>query len=132
MAKTVAEKLLIKPESTVWCSDPDALERVGPLPPGARTVDRLADATTGLVFAGSAAAARAALDANRDELAAPAAFWVAYPKAGRADINRDSLWPILADYGMRPISQVAVDEVWSALRFRPNKPGEGRFSGGRG
>jgi hypothetical protein len=131
MAKTVAEKLRIKPETTVWCSDPAALDRVGPLPAGARTVDSLAEAATGLVFADSAAAVRALLDAHEDELAGPAAFWVAYPKAGRADINRDSLWPILADYGMRPISQVAVDEVWSALRFRPNKPGEDRFTGGR-
>jgi hypothetical protein len=32
---------------------------------------------------------------------------------------------------MRPISQVAVDEVWSALRFRPLKEGEAPFTGGR-
>jgi hypothetical protein len=51
-------------------------------------------------------------------------FWVAYPKANKADINRDTLWPILAERGMRPISQVAVDETWSALRFRDLKPGE--------
>jgi hypothetical protein len=37
----------------------------------------------------------------------PAAFWVAYPKGGRADINRDSLWPILAEDGFRPVSRVA-------------------------
>ena len=33
-------------------------------------------------------------------------------------------------YGMRPIGQVAVDEVWSAMRFRPNRPGEAPFVGG--
>jgi hypothetical protein len=33
---------------------------------------------------------------------------------------------------MRPVSQVAVDEVWSALRFRPLRPGEPPFTGGRG
>ena len=32
---------------------------------------------------------------------------------------------------MRPISQVAVDEVWSALRFRPLKEGEAPFTGGQ-
>lgn len=31
---------------------------------------------------------------------------------------------------MRPISQVAVDDVWSALRFRPLKEGE-EFAGGQ-
>lgn len=33
---------------------------------------------------------------------------------------------------MRPVSQVAVDEVWSAPRFRPLKPDEPPFTGGRG
>jgi hypothetical protein len=54
------------------------------------------------------------------------------PKANRADLNRDTLWPVLGEYGMRPVSQVAVDEVWSALRFRPRKPGQPPFTGGRG
>jgi hypothetical protein len=41
------------------------------------------------------------------------------------------LWPILSEYAMRPIGQVAVDEVWSALRFRALKEGEAPFTGGR-
>ncbi|MFE6055426.1 DUF3052 family protein [Kitasatospora sp. NPDC056446] len=54
--------------------------------------------------------------ARQDKLA-----WVAYPKAGKlgTDLNRDSLSEALADRGVRPVRQVAVDEVWSALRFRP-------------
>jgi hypothetical protein len=32
---------------------------------------------------------------------------------------------------MRPVTQVSVDEVWSALRFRPLKDGEAPFRGGR-
>jgi hypothetical protein len=71
------------------------------------------------------------LTANRDELAEPDVFWVAYPKANRADINRDTLLPILGEFGMRPITQVAVDGVWSALRFRPLEEGEPPFTGGR-
>jgi hypothetical protein len=57
--------------------------------------------------------------------------WVAYPKGGRSDINRDSLWPILAERGLRPITQVSLDERWSALRFRPLRPDEPPFTGGR-
>lgn len=41
-----------------------------------------------------------------------------------ADINRDSLWRILAEYEMRPIAQITVDETWSALRFRMLREGE--------
>jgi hypothetical protein len=51
------------------------------------------------------------------------------PKGGRSDINRDSLWPIVADrIGMRPITQIALDETWSALRFRSLRPDEAPFT----
>ncbi|MEU0566918.1 hypothetical protein ABZ297_16235 [Nonomuraea sp. NPDC005983] len=73
-AKTVADKLLIKPRTTVWISDPEHRGLVEPLPEGAGHV---------------------------------------------------------AEYGLCPNGQVAVDEVWSALRFRPLKEGEPSFTGGR-
>jgi len=48
--------------------------------------------------------------------------WIAYPKGGsgvKTDVNRDKLWPVLAGQGWRPVRMVAIDEVWSAMRFRP-------------
>ncbi|MGH8823018.1 MAG: hypothetical protein ACRDVN_00875 [Jiangellaceae bacterium] len=130
-AKSVAEKLLIKPNTTVWSSDRGHVGLVEPLPEGVRLVDRLDQATTALVFAPDAGSLRSVLTAHKDDLARPDIFWVAYPKANRADINRDTLWPILSEYGMRPITQIAVDDVWSALRFRPLREGEPPFTGGR-
>lgn len=115
----------------VWSSDPAQVALVEPLPEDVRIVDGPAQATTALVFANDAAAVRDILTAHKDQLAQPSTFWVAYPKANRTDINRDTLWPILSEYGMRPITQVAIDEVWSALRFRPLKEGEAPFAGGR-
>jgi hypothetical protein len=49
-----------------------------------------------------------------------ALVWVAYPKAGKlgTDLNRDRLWQLVQDEGIRPVRQIAIDEVWSALRFR--------------
>jgi hypothetical protein len=129
--KSVAEKLLIKPNTTVWLSDAAHLARIQPLPEGVRVLDGLEQATIALVFADDAASVREILTAHSDQLARPAVLWVAYPKANKADINRDTLWPILAEYGLRPIGQVAVDEVWSALRFRPLKAGEAPFTGGQ-
>ncbi len=54
--------------------------------------------------------------ARRDALA-----WIAYPKAGKlgTDLNRDRVWEHLEGRGVRPVRQVAVDDTWSALRFRP-------------
>jgi hypothetical protein len=47
--------------------------------------------------------------------------WIAYPKAGQlgTDLNRDLLWQALEGRGVRPVRQVAIDDIWSALRFRP-------------
>ena len=47
--------------------------------------------------------------------------YIAYPKAGQlgTDLNRDSLWTMLQGQGIKPVRQIAIDDVWSALRFRP-------------
>jgi hypothetical protein len=129
--KTVAAKLLIKPGTTVWVSEAAHRPLLDPLPDGARHVEDLKEADVAIVFAADAAAARSLLDRHRDQLAEPGVLWVAYPKGNKSDINRDTLWPIVGEYGLRPNAQVAVDEVWSALRFRPLKEGEAPFTGGR-
>ena len=130
-AKSVAEKLLIKPDTTLWSSDDSRLELVEPLPAGVRRVDAPERATTALVFADDAAALRDLLATHKERLARPDILWVAYPKGNRTDINRDSLWPILSELGLRPVTQVSIDQMWSALRFRPLKQGEAPFTGGR-
>lgn len=48
-------------------------------------------------------------------------LWVAYPKKTSAlasDLDRDHGWEPLTDVGFDPVSQVAVDETWSALRWK--------------
>lgn len=64
-----------------------------------------------------AAVAGPAVEAARQDRLA----WIAYPKGGKlgTDLNRDVLAALLAGEGVRPVRQVAVDETWSALRFRP-------------
>ena len=49
-------------------------------------------------------------------------LWVAYPKKGsplEADLSRDAVWRALKPTGWAPVAQVAIDDTWSALRFRP-------------
>jgi hypothetical protein len=130
--RTVADKLLIKPNTTVYVSPAEHFGLVGPLPEGVRTVAKLEQATTALIVVDDASSARKALDAHNGQLKSPAVLWVAYPKGNKTDINRDTLWPIVTEFGLRPIGQVAVDDVWSALRFRAMKEGEAPFTGGGG
>jgi hypothetical protein len=65
------------------------------------------------------------LDRLSDRLVPPAArdalAWVAYPKAGKlgTDLNRDVLAELVRARGVQPVRQVALDDVWSALRLRP-------------
>jgi len=51
-----------------------------------------------------------------------AILWVAYPKSTSkkytCDFNRDSGWNVLGKAGFERVRQVAIDEDWSALRFR--------------
>ena len=49
--------------------------------------------------------------------------WIAYPKAGRlgTDLNRDILWQHVQGHGIQGVRQVALDDTWSAMRFRPGK-----------
>ena len=49
-------------------------------------------------------------------------LWVSYPKRSSkvpTDLTRDVGWEPLVGAGWVAVTQVSVDEVWSALRFRP-------------
>jgi hypothetical protein len=49
-------------------------------------------------------------------------LWMVYPKGTskkfKCDFNRDTGWVILGELGFEPVRMVAIDEDWSALRFR--------------
>lgn len=51
-----------------------------------------------------------------------ATIWVAYPKGTskryQCEFNRDTGWTSFGEAGFEPVRQVAIDEDWSALRFR--------------
>ena len=115
----LAAKLQIKPGTQVAVlgarADGPDLTGIGPL------ATDPAEAGAVVAFARRRAdltkAAGPAVQAARDDRLA----WIAYPKAGQlgTDINRDSLAAAVAELGIQPVRQVSLDEVWSALRFRP-------------
>ncbi len=57
--------------------------------------------------------------------AAPGALvWITYPKKTSgvdSDLSREAVWAAMEGTGWRPVSQIAIDDVWSALRFRPTQ-----------
>ena len=124
MDATLAKKLQLKPGQTLRALHaPEGfvaeVPEAGGREAGAAAAETPAPAT--LVFVTTFAQAEervapAVAAALADDLA-----WVAYPKAGQlgTDLNRDSLAAFMTARGVRPVRQVAIDDTWSALRFRP-------------
>jgi hypothetical protein len=77
-------------------------------------------------FALAFATQQAELDRLSKVLAAQsegdALLWFAYPKGKSkrytCDFNRDTGWQVIRKAGFESVRQVAIDEDWSALRFR--------------
>jgi hypothetical protein len=114
----LAAKLQIKPGTVVAAAGaPAAGPDLSALGPSGAPANAGAVIAFVRQHANLPAQAAAAITAARDDRLA----WVAYPKAGQlgTDLNRDSLAATLQTQGLRPVRQVALDDVWSALRFRP-------------
>ncbi len=50
-----------------------------------------------------------------------AILWLAYPKLTsklRGDLSRDLIHDLVPEYGLDTISQIAIDDDWSALRLK--------------
>jgi hypothetical protein len=53
-------------------------------------------------------------------------LWISWPKASsgvETDLDRDLLTAALGELGYRPVREVSVSDVWSALRVRPRDAG---------
>jgi hypothetical protein len=49
-------------------------------------------------------------------------IWLVFPKKSAkttSDLSRDVVWELMKGSGLRPVTNISIDEVWSALRFRP-------------
>jgi hypothetical protein len=88
-------------------------------------VQNLADAST-VTFAIGFVMTQVQIDTLMQALApkleGDATVWLCYPKGSskkyKCDFNRDTGWDRIAQYNLEPVRQVAIDEDWSALRFR--------------
>jgi hypothetical protein len=57
-----------------------------------------------------------------NKLKGDAILWMCYPKGTskkyKCDFNRDTGWAIMGQFDLEPVRMVAIDEDWSALRFK--------------
>ena len=121
--RTIAAKLQIKPGQRVAAVDPpsDYRSLIGELPPGATIVSDPSAADVVHLFVATQADLADRWPAVADAAQRASVLWVSYPKRGpgiTTDITRDTGWRPLRDAGWDPVSQVAIDDRWSALRWR--------------
>lgn len=117
--------LRLRDDSTVWLwPHPDRAPEVLRALVSAGSGAGIDGADVALVVLTSRSEFTEAMEAHLAELAGVRVVWLVYPKGNRTDINRDSLWIALGDYGWRPVAHVAVDGEHSAIRIRPLEPGE--------
>lgn len=119
-------KLNLKHEHEILVVDPppgfqaelDALSGVE-VRSDAAGVDRVEFA---LIFVRTRAAVEAAAAEVLPGVRGDGIVWFAYPKASsrryRSEIGRDRGWEAVGRAGFEPVRQVAIDDEWSALRFR--------------
>jgi hypothetical protein len=87
-----------------------------------RTLESVPEIRFGLAFV----TRQAEVDALAHKIAArakgDAAVWFAYPKGSskkfKCDFNRDTGWAVLHEAGFDTVRSIAIDEDWTALRFR--------------
>jgi hypothetical protein len=74
-----------------------------------------------LFFLFEEAAVETALDAAIAHYAVGRSLWFAYPKKSgniKTALDRDTGWEKMVKADLLPVSQISIDENWSALRFR--------------
>lgn len=82
--------------------------------------------TKAVAFALAFATKQIEVDQFADQIASAsdgdAVVWIAYPKGTskkyKCEFNRDNGWAQMGTHGFEPVRMVAIDEDWSALRFR--------------
>jgi hypothetical protein len=118
MSKTALEKMGFKPAMK---------RRVLGAPAGLEAIlgETLSGRSTApdwvLAFADSAAALQAIAPKAVTLYRRGGHLWVAYPKktgAIKTDITRDHGWDVLKPFDLLGVTQIAIDDTWSALRFR--------------
>ena len=124
MAKGVFGKLQLKDQQQIVIIDaPDSFEGEIHALKGVRVLRKL-DAPAGftLAFMITPAQLERYATALGRHAAGDALVWIAYPKGSskryRSELNRDSGWKPMGELGYEPVRMVAIDEDWSAVRFR--------------
>lgn len=123
---TVFEKLNLKDQQEILILNaPTSFEPELALLP-VLTIHRQIESVPAIGFSLAFVTLQSEVDTISPQIAAraqsDAVVWFAYPKGTskkyKCDFNRDTGWDVLKAAGFDTVRAVAIDEDWSALRFR--------------
>jgi hypothetical protein len=123
MSAGLASKLLIKPDARVLLLNAPIgyAKKLEPLPAGATVIDKRGGPANVVIAFVRDSAELKRFAPSFGALEEDAILWVCYPKGGTkagTDLNRDILHAAMEKHELAGVSLVAVDDTWSAMRFR--------------
>ncbi|RYU86534.1 hypothetical protein EWM62_17930 [Mucilaginibacter terrigena] len=121
----LAKKLQIKSGQTWLILNPpeDYLALLEPLPDGVTIkfgVDGNLDGVQ--AFVKNSVELAQSLQQLKPALKDDTTLWIIYPRKNSGidtDLSMMASWPEPEQYGLRPVAAVAINNVWSSLRFKP-------------
>lgn len=118
--KTTAQKLFIKPGDTLFLAggNQGLHALLDPLPEGTEVTGQIDQASAVVLFAQDQTTLDGLLDDWLDSGAGARLFWIGYPKGGRSDLNRDSIWKDLESRGGTLNANISLSEEWSSVRVK--------------
>ncbi len=123
----VAKKLQIKPNS-YWLflnAPEDYLAYIDPLPDGVQTSFETGGPCDGVqLFVKNSGELAQVLTSVQPALKPETIIWITFPKKNTAiptDLEMMSSWTEAGKYNLRPVSSVAINQTWTALRFKPEQ-----------
>jgi hypothetical protein len=124
--KSLAQKMFIRDNFTVLLMNAPRgyTGTLGTLPEGARILTKTVKPVDVIqVFATSKAEMIDLLRKAKPLLKKKGLLWASYPKAGQlgTDLKREVVWECAQVVGMETVAQIAVDDVWSALRLKTER-----------
>lgn len=118
----LVKKLAIKPKTriTVVNAPEGYRELLGELPPETTYVEKFDGTFDWIqVFVKTQAEMDQQLPAMKAKLAPNGILWVAFPRAKKAtDLNRNSMFSLKDNHGLDPVSNVVVNDDWTAYRLK--------------
>ncbi|NCD69995.1 YdeI/OmpD-associated family protein [Mucilaginibacter agri] len=121
----IVKKLLMKPGShwLIVNAPEDYIAYIDPLPEGVQLSFESSGKVDGVqLFVKNKAELGEVLKAVQSSLKHDTVIWFTYPKKNTSiptDLEMMGSWDEAAKYNLRPVASAAINNIWTALRFKP-------------